>query len=121
MATHLIYGKATNRIRGASEIHTYCGEVIAEDHPDFAALRDYEPDHTATFFATIFNDIPDLCEACHQKVLSPRIYHIDSDNGLTYCGLDAAEVWTGGPFISPLCQPCRNGLISEHPLFGAAN
>ena len=49
MVTHLFHARDTNVITGARGIHTYCGEVVTEDSPDYAALRDYEPDHTANF------------------------------------------------------------------------
>ena len=111
MATHLIYGRATNLITGGREIHTCCGEAITEDHPDFAALRNIEPDHNANFFATILGDIPDLCEGCRQEVMSPKPIHAERDNGLTYCGLNAAEAWTGG---IPSCQRCYDAVIAEH-------
>ena len=49
MVTHLFHARGTNVITGARGIHTYCGEVVTEDSPDYAALRDYEPDNTANF------------------------------------------------------------------------
>ena len=111
MATHLIYPKSTHQITGARAIHTYCGEVVTEDHPDFAALRVIEPDHNANLLATILGGIPDLCEGCRQEVMSPKPIHAERDNGLTYCGLNAAEVWTGG---GPSCQRCYDAMIAEH-------
>ena len=115
MVTHLFHARDTNVITGARGIHTYCGEVVTEDSPDYAALRDYEPDHTANFFATIVNDIPDLCEACRRSILSPKTYHIESDDGLTYCGEVAAEVWLGGPFIPLMCEVCEEGSRKAPP------
>ena len=118
MATHLIRGRARHRVSGASEVHTYCGLVVSEGHPDFAALSVHERDHTASYLAALFDDVPNLCEECRESILSPKTYHIESENGLTYCGMDAKEVWIGGPFIRPLCRECRDALISEHPAFG---
>jgi hypothetical protein len=46
-------------------------------------------------------------------------FHIQGDNGMTLCGLNAREVYIGGPFISPMCGDCERLLMSTHPLYEA--
>ena len=39
--------------------------------------------------------------------------HIEAHDGLTYCGLVADEVWTGGPLTYQVCPVCCDGLVNE--------
>ena len=112
MAIHLIFGKGTNLIEGTRAIHTYSGEVVTEDNLDYAAMREYEPDHTTTVLSATLENIPRLREACKQNALYPT-YHVEADNGLTYCGLVAAEVWTAGILMHPQCEQCRAAVAAH--------
>ena len=113
MTTHLIYAKGVDRNTGERVVQTICHELITEDHPDFEAAYDIEPDYTANFFATLFDQVPDICEKCRREIMTPKTIHIESKNGMTYCGLRSDEVWTGGAFSANSCRICSDTLIAE--------